>query len=140
MGASRSSKPLKSRLLRWGGRASVPMRGSRFAGVVSIRKVIVPGASGGAWPQLAKRPTRTAINKKCGRNSARLARRRIADLTENGPALRTRSGRQIRRAAVKSFIGENCEGERFLAILRDVKRGGRFDFDFVECGSELRHD
>src|SRR5580693_8256849 len=90
--------------------ASVPTRGSRLAGMLSIRKLTVPGSACGP-PEQEIRDSAAASN-----SSGALAWWRIADLAKDCWAARPGGARQVGRPAVHGFVGEQRESKGFLGI------------------------
>src|ERR1700730_12565521 len=94
------------------------MRGSRFVGIVSIKKMSVPGFSRRAECEQPKR-TKAAVNAAIAaarRRSRELARARIADLAEHCRPFRAGRRRKVIRAATKRLVGKNREGEGFFGL------------------------
>src|SRR5258708_422882 len=110
---------------------SVPIRGSRFAGMVSITNVTVEG-SRGFWrtqaAHRARRKTAAHVVKMALYRSARMPARRtaplvwrgIADLPEDRRTVGARCVGQVRGTPVIGFIRKDGECKCFLGILRNA--------------------
>src|SRR5260370_17402351 len=129
---------------------SVPIRGSRFAGMVSMTNVTVEG-SRDSWrtqaAHRARRKTATHVVKMELYRSARMPARRtpplvwrgIADLPEDRGTAGARCVGQVRGAPVIGFMRKDGECKCFFGIFRNAQCRRRDNINAGEPSGNLRH-
>src|SRR6202041_3764779 len=139
--ASRPIKLLKIKSCICCEKASVPMRGSRFVGIVSIKKLNVPGSSRRAeWAQpRSARANTSAAMATTRRGGSELARARIADLAEYRRPFRASGRWKIISAAADRFVSKNRKRKRLFGLAGNTEfiRSPNRDAG-KQCG-KLRH-
>src|SRR5437870_10381462 len=126
------------------------MRGSRLAGMVSIKNVTVPGSAARGLEQLASssKKVRRAKQMKGVDEVEEPALAplhplapflRIDHLTEYSGVFGTRCTTEVGRTAVKSLIGQDGEGESFLGVFGYAQVCRRNNLDAGKPRPELRH-
>src|SRR5271155_5273742 len=117
------------------------MRGSRFVGMVSIKKVSVPGSSRLAEceqprsPKAAANATIAAARRRSGES----ARTRIANLAEHRWPLRAGRRGKIVRASTKRLVSQNRKSKRFIGLARNSEFIRRAYRDAEKQSRKLRH-